>query len=312
MKPTAQIFLCYAHHDEEQVAALYHKFKNAGFKPWMDKFNLIGGELWQPTIEKAIKKSDFFIACLSKNSVNRRGFLRREINVALETLKELLESDIYIIPIRLEECEVPESLSLFQWVNLFEREGWDRLLKAVHKGMDRLGIIKPVKLRVTPIDGLSRKGAQQMIREYGFADVELNRFGKGLQHQYKVGKRGGKKVVTDHTTNLMWQQSGSPSSMNYADAEKYIRELNDQKFAGFSEWRLPTLEEAMSLMEPERMENHLYIDPLFDETQHWIWNADKLDASGVAWNVNFYAGSCSTYLVDGYYVRAVRSGQSVI
>jgi len=76
-------------------------------------------------------------------------------------------------------------------------------------------------------------------------------------------------------------------------------------FAGF-DWRLPTLEEAMSLMKPVQNETGLFIDPLFDRTQEWIWTADKVSASR-AWYVYFIIGHCSTLDIDDLsYVRAVR------
>lgn len=50
----------------------------------------------------------------------------------------------------------------------------------------------------------------------------------------------------------MWQQSGSENYMNYKDTQAYIEKLKKEKFAGYRDWRLPTLEGAMSLMEPEQ------------------------------------------------------------
>ena len=137
MKTTMQIFLSYAREDKEKVENLYQKLSEAGFTPWMDKEDILPGELWQSCIQKAIKHSDFFLACLSANSVNRRGTLQREIKDALDTWQEMLEDDIYLIPVRLEDCEVPESLRKFQWVNLFEEDGWSRLVKAIQGGRER-------------------------------------------------------------------------------------------------------------------------------------------------------------------------------
>lgn len=93
--------------------------------------------------------------------------------------------------------------------------------------------------------------------------------------------------------------------MVYSDAQEYIKELNRQEFAGYSDWRLPTLEEAMSLMEREK-KNGLYIDPVFERKQEWIWTADKESASR-AWVVSFDYGRCTRNAL-GYsdVVRAVR------
>ena len=95
--------------------------------------------------------------------------------------------------------------------------------------------------------------------------------------------------------------------MVYSEAEKYIRELNNKSFAGFTDWRLPTLEEAMSLMETQKKNGNLYSDSKFGQTQRSIWTADK-DSAGRAWFVAFGYGVCYRLGVDGgIYVRAVRS-----
>jgi len=139
MKPKIQVFLSYAREDFEKVAELYDRLSYAGFKGWMDKKDILPGEKWENSIWKAFHSSDFVLVCLSKHSVNKRGFLQKELREALEKWKEKLEDDIYLIPIRLEDCEVPESLREFEWVNLYETDGWILLLKAIYKGTELLG-----------------------------------------------------------------------------------------------------------------------------------------------------------------------------
>ena len=110
-----------------------------------------------------------------------------------------------------------------------------------------------IKLRSEPIENLSDDEVKTMVKEKGFYDSDWNKSGKGIDNIYEEQEINGDKVVVDKATGLMWQQSGSPShNMNYADAKKYIRKLNDDGFAGFKDWRLPTLEEVMSLMEPTK------------------------------------------------------------
>jgi hypothetical protein len=134
---SAKIFLSYAREDEKKVEELYQKLSAAGFKPWMDTRDILGGEKWESSIKKAIQDSDFFLACLSTNSVDKRGWIQKEIRVGLEILQGMLDSDIYLIPVRLGDCEAPESLREFQWVNLFEKDGWKQLVRAIQVGMER-------------------------------------------------------------------------------------------------------------------------------------------------------------------------------
>jgi EAL domain-containing protein (putative c-di-GMP-specific phosphodiesterase class I) len=145
MRRVPQIFLSYVRQDKEKVEELYRRLFSAGFKPWMDKEDVIAGQQWRFTIEKAIHESDFFLACLSEHSVSKRGFLQREIRKALEVWQEKLPDDIYLIPVLLEKCEVPESLADFQWVEIFEQHGWAQLLRAIRLGVyERRELTAPV------------------------------------------------------------------------------------------------------------------------------------------------------------------------
>jgi len=148
-----QIFLSYAREDEEKVKELYQKLSDVEFKPWMDKKDILPGEKWGLVIQQAIRDSDFFLVCLSANSVSKRGWVQREMKQALDIWQEKLDSDIYLIPVRLEDCEAPESLRDFQWVNLFEEDGWTRLVKAIQVGMERQAkVIKPVVQEPAPFE----------------------------------------------------------------------------------------------------------------------------------------------------------------
>ena len=118
------------------------------------------------------------------------------------------------------------------------------------------------------------------------------------------------EVVVDQATGLMWQKSGSPNIMTYKQAQEYIDKLNQERFAGYSDWRLPTVDELLSLMERDKQSNGLYINPVFDSTQGWCWSADRSSSSSsaAAWLVGFYGGVVYwDYLFGTRYVRGVRS-----
>jgi hypothetical protein len=138
MKKSARIFLSYARKDKAAVERIYNRLKTEGHKPWLDSSDILPGEDFRRAIEKGISESDLILPCLSANSVDRRGFIQRELKQALDLWKERLESDIYIIPVRLEACAAPDSLAKFQWVDLFTPDGWPKLLKAIEVALDRL------------------------------------------------------------------------------------------------------------------------------------------------------------------------------
>jgi flagellin-specific chaperone FliS len=155
-KAQPQVFLCYAREDVKKVEDLYQELARAGIKPWMDIYDILPGEKWENRIQQAIRESDLFLACLSTKSINKRGFLQKEIKDALDTWREKVEGDIYLIPVRLEACEVPESLRVFQWANLFDLHGMTQLLQSIQTMAKRLifdeEIDKALKTTKTYID----------------------------------------------------------------------------------------------------------------------------------------------------------------
>jgi len=138
-EPTSSnmVFLSYARSDRKMVEQLYDRLRSSGFRPWMDVRDLFPGELWEHALTRALNQSDFFIACLSQNSVDRRGILQLEIGKALCKLETMLSDDIYLIPVRLDEVNVPDSLRKLQWIDLFDSAGCRKLEKALQEGIKR-------------------------------------------------------------------------------------------------------------------------------------------------------------------------------
>ena len=134
---SVRIFLSYARPDRTHVSELFDRLASDGFSPWMDFKSILPGENWRSAIYHAIDSADFFILCLSRHSVNRRGFLQREIRTALDKLTELLDEDIYLIPVRLEPCPLPSKVGDEQAVDLFEADGYERLLRGLRVGTAR-------------------------------------------------------------------------------------------------------------------------------------------------------------------------------
>ncbi len=125
------VFISYAREDEKTALKIYEKLVSEGFSVWMDKKNLLPGQDWKTEIEKAIRGSDIFIAFLSNHSVNKTGFVQAELKRALDVADLMPEGKIFIIPVRLDECQVPYKLQSLQWVNYFEPESKKNLFKAI-------------------------------------------------------------------------------------------------------------------------------------------------------------------------------------
>jgi hypothetical protein len=125
-----QVFLSYAREDSDLANRLYEDLNRARFSAWLDQKKLLVGQSWPRAIEAAIESSDFFLACFSRRSVRKRGGFQSEIRYALDCARQLPLDEIYIVPVRLDECTIPRTIQHeFQYIDLYP--DWD-------SGMQRL------------------------------------------------------------------------------------------------------------------------------------------------------------------------------
>jgi hypothetical protein len=121
-------------------------------------------------------------------------------------------------------------------------------------------------------------------------------------------------LITDSVTGLMWPKSCRKTPLNYFDAIDHTNHLNQIKFKGFNDWRLPTIEELLSLLTVDKQSNHLFINPLFHTVNVRYWSSDKLAAKtpwGIkensAWGVDYSFGYVFwSYFHDMQFVKVVR------
>jgi len=171
-----------------------------------------------------------------------------------------------------------------------------------------------VQLRNAPA-ALANADILDMIKQRGYNHPnDLSAWGlsgtmKGTtQHAYASQTPNGVNAVVDQVTGLMWQQAGSPDRMNWDQAKAYVEQLNQSAQGGFSDWRLPTIEELGSLVEFEQKNGALYIDPTFDATQNVCWSADTMTAENSSWAASFTNGHLfSDARTNTNFVRAVRT-----
>lgn len=127
-----------------------------------------------------------------------------------------------------------------------------------------------------------------MLLEYDFFDSSRNPHGSFVNSF--VDNNDG--TVTDTATGLMWQKSGS-SPLSNRRAKEYINQLNQRRLAGYSDWRMPTVEELASLL-ARRRKDGVHMDPVFDNKRSTCWSVDKREPENAwhlgAWIVNFKQG----------------------
>lgn len=143
-----KVFLCHSSGDKPLVRKLYWRLKQDGFAPWLDEENLLPGQDCGYEIQIEVRGSDAVVACLSQSSVSKAGYVHKEIKFALDVADEQPEGAIFIIPAKLEECNVPLRLSRWHWVNLYEPNGYEKLVAALQRRANELGLSEATVISV--------------------------------------------------------------------------------------------------------------------------------------------------------------------
>ncbi len=162
-----------------------------------------------------------------------------------------------------------------------------------------------VNLRKFP-KNCSEDDVSTMLKRYKF--FECGRNEKGVfDNTLKPETINSDKVLISHLTGLMWHQSGSIEPMEWYNGDEWISELNGDAYAGYSDWRLPTVEEAASLLKEREGNMDLFTDPNFSNQQANIWTCDN-HGMYLAWKVRFtYGHVYLQYASCDIYFRPVRS-----
>ncbi|MCA9733977.1 TIR domain-containing protein [candidate division KSB1 bacterium] len=335
MQNKPRVFISHAWEDKPLVLEIEQKLETAGVEVWVDHSKLRGGQNLPMRISEALDWCNTLLLVWSGSAAQSHWVNLEWTNaVSLQKL---------IIPCMKEKVKLPAILTNTLFVDFTDsnkgiadllnalqvastqkvtsgRVFSDSIVQAIHGQLARETTIPKMKppqfepeivLRSIAESKLNAAEVKSMLKKHDFyckthdwTKEWSNPGGKGIKHNYEKQYDG--EVVFDRTTGLYWQQSGAIDYIPYKKAEDYIAKLNRDKFAGYSDWRLPTLEEAMSLMEPTQKNGDLYIDSVFDKTQRWIWTVDKESASR-PWFVGFLFGDCGGgSLDDSTYVRAVR------
>ncbi|MBN2523567.1 MAG: TIR domain-containing protein [Bacteroidales bacterium] len=310
-----KIFISHSWEDNDIARKLADDLKRDGVDIWIDYSRIEGGQSLPEVIGEAIKDSEIVILMWSIHASKSR-WVRLEWNCAIGLDKK-------IIPCIMDRTELPPILSSLLYHNFQEYDNGYRFLSrdiklaTQRKSYEKkeLGTTNAIEsnkipvyhFRTIPLE-MYWDEVKKMLKDRNYYDSEANKKGTGIKHFYEKKILDDNDVILDQATQLMWQKSGSIKRIKYQEALDFIKNINNKKFAGFSDWRLPTLEEAMSLMEFEQKNDDLYIDPIFGADQRYIWTCDKVRGEESGWIVYFDYGRCNGYDFDIVnFVRAVRS-----
>lgn len=233
-----RVFLCHSSEDKAAVRDLYRRLESSGVKPWLDENDLLPGQDWEREIASAVQATDVALICLSRNSLNKAGYIQREIRYALDIADQQPAGTIFLIPLRLESCDVPDRLRQWQWVSLFEQSGYKKLVLSLSvraKALERL----PPKTLSDEDDGV--EAAFNLINpRFTFAAFVVgscNQFACGVARsvaEHPAGSytplfiHGGVGMGKTHLAHAIAHevQSRSPESrIIYTSSERFMNQM---------------------------------------------------------------------------------------
>jgi len=156
-----KLFLSYSRRDTEYVSSLVESLRKQGFDVWFDK-NIRTGTDWDSTIEEEIKKADALVLVLSQTSVDSDN-VKDEMSYAIGLGKE-------VIPIKIEECDVPMRLGRKQFVDftlMGHEAGFERLVKDLNIRLNEMETAVPKGAFKPPINtktaNVPAKGTKKLV-----------------------------------------------------------------------------------------------------------------------------------------------------
>src|SRR5207253_11122282 len=194
-----RVFLCHSSGDKLVIRSLYHRLEACSIDPWLDEENLLPGQDWEHEIRKAVRITDIVIVCLSRGSISKTGYVQKEIKFALDVADEQAEDTIFLIPLKLEECNIPTRLKHLHCVNYFQEDGFNKLMKAL---VSRSESIKNEKL--APVNFPKENIVEPPPIQGNEEQVQANRDEKRFINKAEKGNISTKKDAYSKLDLLFW------------------------------------------------------------------------------------------------------------
>ncbi len=188
--------------------------------------------------------------------------------------------------------------SLKQWLreNVIENDDDSKIIPLEEvevKGLGATGLpqVNEAEVGIVPVQlpdqamELSEEDVVDLVKKFDLVDHERN---PGGSFSKCLVDSGDNLTVVDKVTGLMWQRGGI-DIMSNRGMHKMVAQLNKEKFGGYSDWRLPSMAEALSLMENEKNENDQYLHGCFSDEQPFVF-VEATRKPGGYWFVDYKHG----------------------
>src|SRR5690349_19942896 len=111
-----RIFLCHASLDKQGARDLCERLLGESYDVWSDERSLMPGQDWDFGIRRAVRNADVVIVVLSARSVDKVGYIQKELTLVLDAADERPEGLVFLIPLRLAASHIPSRLA--QWLRV--------------------------------------------------------------------------------------------------------------------------------------------------------------------------------------------------
>ena len=112
------IFLSYAREDSNLAQSIFSVVNRPDRPVFYDKDLLLPGMDWRFELEEKMSTCRLFLSIVSENSVEKEGFVQKELRTAYERAELMPDGKIFIVPIRHGNVHVPRKLSRYQWIDV--------------------------------------------------------------------------------------------------------------------------------------------------------------------------------------------------
>lgn len=254
-----KVFLCHSSGDKPAVRTLYQRLCADGVEPWLDEEELLPGQQWEQEIPQAVRAADAILVCLSRSSITKEGYVQKEMMYALDAAKEKPEGTIFLIPLRLEDCEIPDRLKDWHVGSLFEERGYEKLLRALRVRASALGLTslassapsqQSAAAKLSPFirDSIGMElvlipaGEFRMGAEDGEGDkkpVHPVRISQPFYlGKYPVTQAQWGAVMGKNPSRFTGDPSRPVENVSWHDVQEFLRRLSEKE--GGKSYRLPT------------------------------------------------------------------------
>jgi hypothetical protein len=311
-----RIFISYAKEDVRCADELRRLLKLADFDPWMDSAGLLAGEAWEARLGEVIRTSDFVVALLSEHTAG--GYQEKELRAAWESAPGGRKANVpFVLPCAIgrllradAETALPDFLDESQLIRIWNfNASWREVHEWLYTSARSAGLSAPMLLRSKPRTGFDESAANHMIITRNFFDSSRNTEGRPAATALNTLLNGA--LVEDRATGRIWTRNcaAETSYSGQTNARMVAWKANDKRLGDAADWRLPTLEEAMSLMTREKNAKGLFISHDFSDDRYVLTCDGFVTGRGsFVWVACYGHGDCQAVPPDSpVAVRLVRT-----